>query len=360
MLHNHSANSNSDARPYDPKLHQTFVHTLANGKPWVILSVYVNDLLVTGMPADVEAVKKQLQNRFHVKDFRPISTILSINIVYNTATGTLDILQEQKILDLATEFQLLSTKPLGCPLPAGTDLHVVKSMLSVHADLKFCRLVGALLYIALATRPDVLHAVVYLSSFVCAFDNTHFEAAQHVLQYLHRTIKQTIHYNRNNNANIPIIHCNASYGTNPLTMKSYSSNIAMWAGRLITWWAQLQKTVALSTAEAELVAMTNTTQQALYLRQLLPTLGLSLNQPVQIFNNNQSTITIIHKPVFTWPKRLKHVAIKHMFMYNHIQWKDISVNYIPTNNNLADFLTKHVAGPKLKHNKIKLDLQARG
>ncbi len=193
---------------------------------------------------------------------------------------------------------------------------------------------------------------------MCAFNDTHFKAAQHILQYLHRTIKQTIHYNQNNNTNIPIIHCNTSYSTDLLTMKSYSSNIAMWAGGPITWWAQLQKTVALSTAKAELMAMTNTTQQALYLRQLLPTLGLSLNQPVQIFNNNQSTITVIHKPVFAWPKRLKHVVIKHMFMYDHIQWRDISVNYILTNDNIADFLMKHIAGLKLKHNKIKLDLQA--
>jgi hypothetical protein len=51
-------------------------------------------------------------------------------------------------------------------------------------------------------------------------------------------------------------------------------------------------------------------------------------------------------------------VIKHVFVYDHIQQKDISVDYIPTNNNLADFLMKHVAGPKLKRDKIKLDLQA--
>ncbi len=65
---------------------------------------------------------------------------------------------------------------------------------------------------------------------------------------------------------------------------------------------------------------------------------------------------IVHKPVFTWPKRLKHVTIKHAFMHDHIQWKDISVDYIPTNKNLADFLTKHIAGPKLKRDKLTLDL----
>jgi hypothetical protein len=68
---------------------------------------------------------------------------------------------------------------------------------------------------------------------------------------------------------------------------------------------------------------------------------------------------IMHKPVFAWPKRLKHVAIKHTFIHNHIQQKDISMDYIPTNDNLADFLTKHITGPKLKCDKAKLDLSSR-
>jgi hypothetical protein len=113
------------------------------------------------------------------------------------------------------------------------------------------------------------------------------------------------------------------------------------------------------TAEAELVVVTDAMCQALYLRRILPTLGLQIERPIQILNDNQSTIMIVHKPVFAWPKRLKHVAIKHAFVHDHIQRKDISVDYIPTNDNLADFLTKHIAGPKLKRDKIKLDLSVR-
>jgi hypothetical protein len=188
----------------------------------------------------------------------------------------------------------------------------------------------------------------------------HLEAAQHILCYLHGTIKQTICYNCDDNNDILVIYCDASYGMDPLMMKSYSGNITMWASRPITWWAQLQKTIALSTAEAKLITVTDTTQQALYLQQLLPVLGILIDWLIQVLNNNQSTITIIHKPVFAWPKRLKHITIKHAFIYDHIQQKDISINYIPTNNNLADFLTKHITSPKLKHNKAKLDLQIHG
>jgi len=96
-----------------------------------------------------------------------------------------------------------------------------------------------------------------------------------------------------------------------------------------------------------------------HLRHLLPALSFQLDQPIRILNDNQLTITIIHKPVFMWPKQLKHVAIKHAFVHDHILRQDISVDYIPTNDNLADFLTKHIAGPKLKRDKAKLDLLTR-
>jgi hypothetical protein len=88
-------------------------------------------------------------------------------------------------------------------------------------------------------------------------------------------------------------------------------------------------------------------------------LSLQIEWPIWILNDNQSTITIMHKPVFTWPKRLKHVAIKHAFIHDHIQRKDISMDYIPMNDNLTDFLTKHIARPKLKCDKIKLNLSIR-
>jgi hypothetical protein len=161
-LHNHCASSDGDQGPYDPELHRTFIHSSSSGRPLVILSVYVNNLLIVGSPIDVDAIKKQLCQRFHIKDFGSVSTILGIDIVYNASAGTLDISQQQKILDLATEFEL-GAKPLSCPLPAGTDLRVVEWTSLTHASLKFRHLVSALLYIALATQPDALHAVVYLS-----------------------------------------------------------------------------------------------------------------------------------------------------------------------------------------------------
>jgi hypothetical protein len=150
-LHNHCASSDGDQGPYNPELHRTFIHSSSSGRPLIILSVYINDLLIVGSPINVNAVKKQLCQQFHIKDFRSVSTILRIDVIYNTSAGTLNILQQQKILNLATEFKLLRAKPLSCPLPMGTNLRMVEWTSPTHASLKFHRLVGVLLYIALAT-----------------------------------------------------------------------------------------------------------------------------------------------------------------------------------------------------------------
>ncbi len=136
-LHNHCASSDGNQGPYDPELHRTFVHSSSGGRPLVILSIYVNNLLIIGSPVDVNAIKKQLCQQFHIKDFGSVSTILRIDIVYNSSAGMLNISHQQKILNLATEFELLGAKLLSCLLPAGTDLHVVKQTSPAHASLKF-------------------------------------------------------------------------------------------------------------------------------------------------------------------------------------------------------------------------------
>ncbi len=135
-VHDHGARDDGDTASYDPELHRVFMHS-SSSKPTVILSVYVDDLLIVGALADVKTVKSKLHNQFHIKDFGPVKAILSIDMIYDNNTGTLDISQSSKIVDLATEFQLAGSKPLLCPLPASTNLHVIKHTAHTHTGLKF-------------------------------------------------------------------------------------------------------------------------------------------------------------------------------------------------------------------------------
>jgi len=79
-LHNHSAMTEGDQSMYNPELHTIFINSDATSTPQVILSVYVDDLLIIRLPSNVETVKEQLQKRFCIKDFGPVTTILGINV----------------------------------------------------------------------------------------------------------------------------------------------------------------------------------------------------------------------------------------------------------------------------------------
>jgi hypothetical protein len=79
------------------------------------------------------------------------------------------------------KYRLSDCKPLLSPLPAGCNLAVIERTPHNDQHLPYQQIVGSLLYIALATHPDILFPVIYLTCFLCVFDHMHFAAAHQVL-----------------------------------------------------------------------------------------------------------------------------------------------------------------------------------
>ena len=90
--------------------------------------------------------------------------------------------------------------------------------------------------------------------------------------------------------------------------------------------------------------------------KLYSTLDLPLNNPMPIYCDNQSTIKLIVKPPYMYHAHMKHLSIKEGFIYNNIKSGTINVIYVPTTDNLADFLTKAIPAIKLRSDKIKLNM----
>lgn len=97
---------------------------LSNGHQ-VILSVYVNDLIIVRHLDDVNAIKKKLAAHFKLKDLGPVSTILSIHVIHDHTNNTLNLSQPAKIAELVEEYGLSKCKLLSSPLPAGCQLTVL-------------------------------------------------------------------------------------------------------------------------------------------------------------------------------------------------------------------------------------------
>ena len=120
----------------------------------------------------------------------------------------------------------------------------------------------------------------------------------------------------------------------------------------ISWRSQKQPVVALSTCEAEYVALTVAVQEALFLKQLLQGMFIdNANEPVTVVSDDQGAIALAKNPIVS--QRSKHIDIKYHNIRDIVQSGFVDLLYVPTNFNLADVLTKSLS-------KVKLDFFKQG
>ena len=117
-------------------------------------------------------------------------------------------------------------------------------------------------------------------------------------------------------------------------------------GPVISWKSKKQNSVALSTCEAEYMSLSATCQEAAYLCQLLKDILKQTFEPVVIKNDNQGAIALCKNPVKHM--KTKHIDIRYHFVRDYYQSKRIILQYVPSNENLADVFTKPVRRPTLQ------------
>jgi len=159
VYHYHESSKHNQA--YKNEMHSTFCLSTINCT--VILSIYVDDLILIGHLNDIKLLKKRLHECFKLKDLSHVTRILGITVHYNPNAGTLDLLQPDKITELSDKFGLTDCKPLYSQLPAGCNLDVIKTTPPSSVKLPYHCIIGVLLWVALTSHPDILFATIYLT-----------------------------------------------------------------------------------------------------------------------------------------------------------------------------------------------------
>jgi hypothetical protein len=132
-------------------------------------------------------------------------------------------------------------------------------------------------------------------------------------------------------------YCDSDLGGDLGARKSTSGYVFMLGGACVSWSSRLQSVVAQSTMEAEYIAASMATKEALWLRNLLSDFGMVVS-PVQILCDNQSAIAVATNPIMS--QRAKHIDLQYHFLRDRIVRKEIALSYVSTKSNLADVLTK--------------------
>lgn len=251
--------------------------------------------------------------------------------------------QEQFIDQILTDFGMMDGHPANTP--CNPKFILVSAMCpktdaerELAATRPYPTLVCKLLYIATCTRPDIAYAVRELSRFMHNHGEQHWKAALHVLRYLKGTKGYGIIYGNVDNP-YPLFK---SFTDSDWAMgekrRSITGYIIMMGGGPISWASKQQAVVALSSAEAEYIAISFTARQVLWLRSLSKELSFPQPHASVIFCDNRAAVFSALDPKSH--SRLKHIDIRFHFVRHIVNGRIVDVVHISGTYNIADVLTK--------------------
>ncbi|KAH0816603.1 hypothetical protein GEV33_006188 [Tenebrio molitor] len=202
----------------------------------------------------------------------------------------------------------------------------------------------------LGTRPDVSHTVSVLSQFSNCYRKKHCTAAKRVLRYLKGTIDKKLIYRKNQDNLTGYV--DADWANCEIDRRSYTGSTFILSGAAFSWESRKQRTVALSSTEAEYMALSDASKEADFLIGYLKELGFQSLANVVVFNDNQGAGKLTENSVYH--AKSKHIDVRYHFIRDAVKKHPIKILYLPTEKMIADVLTK--ALPKENHDRCILGL----
>ena len=305
----------------------------------MILAVYVDDILLAGKsPQRIAQVKADLGEHFRVKDMGELHYFLGVNVKQNSDSTEIWIGQPSYTQTVLKKFGLENCKPAATPVAQGTKLLKASEDSELFDATLYKSAVGMLLYLSGWTRPDITFAVSNVARYCSKPTKEHWVAVKRILRYLKGTSNFGLMYS-NKDVDRPMTgFSDADWASDVNDRKSTSGYLFMMSGAPISWKTKKQTCVALSTAEAEYIALSAATQEVTWLRQLLKDMLIEQTNPTIMYEDNQSAICIAQNPQYH--SKMKHIDIKYHFVREKVLDNTIELSYCPTNDMLADMLTK--------------------
>lgn len=317
----------------------------------VILPVFVDDITITSPDqSKIKWVKESLAKIFKLTDLGPISYLLGIKIDYDQKRRVLRLSQKQYILDMLERFKLSDCRPVSTPMEPG--LQLTKKQAPETNDHKeymknvpYMNAVGALMYLAIGTRPDIAYSVGKLAQFNSNPGVAHWKAVKHLFRYLKGTLDLRLTY-RADSSDIALpnttftAYSDSDYAGCLDTRRSTSGYALKMGTGAVSWSSKKQSIIALSSTEAEYVAASIAGQEVVWMRQLLQELHFNLDEasPLIMHMDNQSAIAVVNNPEHHG--RMKQVDVRHHWIRQFVRKKQLKVYYVPTQDMTADIFTK--------------------
>ena len=322
------------------------LYTYSEADSILLVLIYVDDALIVDNSSKLRGrFVSDLGKRFPTEDKHDLVWILNVTISRDRAARTLTMSQSLYVTDLLTKFSVYvdaaHTRHFDSPAEEGLvlssdDQPVAGS--SEHDEMSdfrepYMSIVGGLLWLANMTRPDIGYISSQLARFLTNPASSHFKAAIRVLLYLRDTAERNLVFSPAADRGFET-YVDSSWGTR----FSCSGAMLFYHGCLFHFFSKMQRSVTLSSAEAEFFGAMLAAKEMMFVRELLIDLGITLDGPSMLYCDSKSAVEMAFDPVAF--KKTKHILRAAEFLRDLVAREVITLRHVPGSTMVADLLTK--------------------
>ena len=324
----------------------------------VIFMVYVDDGIFVGSDdTQLQDIIKEIQGLgLNIEDQGHPADYVGVNI-NKLRDGSHEFTQRALIDSIIDDAGLQDSKTKPVPAKVSLQLHAFKDEPVFDLNFNYRSIVGKLNYVAQTTRPDIMYATHQVAKYSSDPRKSHGEAILYLVRYLKKTRDYGLKFKPDPEKGFEC-YCDADFSGNwnksfarvdPSTSKSRSGWIVFYAGCPVCWASKLQSQVALSTTEAEYIAMSQALRDVIPVMNLIQELGekgfeVICTKPhvyCKVFEDNSGALELARLPKLR--PRTKHINVCYHHFREHVRKGLIKIFPINTKDQIADALTKALA-----------------
>ena len=310
--------------------------------------LYVDDLLIIGIASSIAALKIALIEKFKSIKVKEGSQLSYLGMaIEKQLNGDIHVHQRGYIENMAKEYGCESTSKYPSNANILHEANKHEDMTAIDGT-KYLSLAMKLMFVVVRCRPDALFPTTILAARCQQPTVEDYNRLLKIVKYLHGTKDQSLIF-RHDTPIKPRMYVDASFQTHR-DAKGHSGFVLFLdegsAG--VMFKSKKQQSVSDSSAEAELISLHEGVRQLIWMSLVLEELGVTDQYPIDVFQDNKSTIQMASNERINFRGRSKFIDRKYFSIYQHVESGKINLVFVGTELMVADFFTKAIVGKQFE------------
>lgn len=316
---------------------------------FTVAQIYVDDIVFgSTCYSSLDEFVKAMRTTFEMSMVGELSYFVGLQI--KQSDQGLFFSQSKYAKNLIKTFALENTKSMRTPMSSTDKLCRDDDGEDVDPTM-YRGMIGSLLYL-IASRSDILFSVGVCARYQSRPKTSHLKAVKRIIRYVAGSVELGVWYYKDTTAHL-VGFSDSDWAADADDRKSTSGGCKYLGNNLVSWSSKKQNYISLSTAESEYVAAASVCAQLVWMSQMLNDYGIS-SPTLTLLCDNISAIEISKNPV--QHSRTKHIDIRHHFIRDLVEKGIIQIDYIPTEKQNADILTKALDFERFSSLRMSLNL----